>query len=190
MFIRGVTVHVFVPNGFSTGLSVRYACVSHNNWCFDSLWCGMTDRCINALESRWTVQKRADINPTQALTGAAAIGSGSRVWAVTRHRLVKSGARVNAIIPSSVLLVLTRINMTEHLMPYRSISVSTAERHQQNSVEIKCHVTFHLPQTSHQCPQLVSSLEKWSLERSISRNITPYTHYITKPVSLNYLIYA
>ncbi len=31
---------------------------------------------------------------------------------------------------------------------------------------------------SHQCPQLVSSLETWNLERSISRNITPYTHYI------------
>ncbi len=27
---------------------------------------------------------------------------------------------------------------------------------------------------SHQCPQLVSSLEKLSLEQ----NITPYTHYI------------
>ncbi len=65
-----------------------------------------------------TVQKRAGINPTQALTRAAAISSSSRFWAMARRRLVQSGAKVNAIIPSSVLLVLMQINMTEHLMPH------------------------------------------------------------------------
>ncbi len=64
------------------------------------------------------VQKRADINPTQALTWAAAISSGSCVWAVTHRRLVQSGAQVNVIIPSSLLLVLMQINMTEYLMPH------------------------------------------------------------------------
>ncbi len=91
--IRGVTVHVFVPNCFGTGLSVRYTCTF----------------CASGTVQ---IQKSAGINPTQALTRAAAISSCSRVWAVT-HR-----ARVNAIILSSVLLVLTRINMTEHLMPH------------------------------------------------------------------------
>ncbi len=122
-----VTVHVFVPNRFGTGLSVRYACVpneysiyfffsgiSNNKWHFDSLWCGMTDCCINALESRfWDASETCWYNPDTSIGS-----SGSRVWAVTRRRLEQSGARVNAIIPSSVLLVLTRINMTEHLMPH------------------------------------------------------------------------
>ncbi len=30
IYIRGVTVHVFVPNRFGTDLSVRYACVPNN----------------------------------------------------------------------------------------------------------------------------------------------------------------
>ncbi len=111
--------------------TIWYACVpkiqnkcfssgnSHNKCRFDSLWCGMTDRCINALESHfWDVQKHAGINPKQASTRAAATSSGSRVWTGTCRTLVTSRARVNAIIPSSVLLVLTWINMTEHLMPH------------------------------------------------------------------------
>ncbi len=43
---------------------------------------------------------------------------------------------MNAIIPSFVL-VLTQINMTEHLMPHVIA---------QSVVEIKCHIAFHLPQ--------------------------------------------
>ncbi len=75
-----------------------------------------------AVQTLWratseTVQKHAGINPKQASTRAVATSSGSRVWTRTCRTLVTSRAPVNAIIPSSVLLVWTWINMTEHLMP-------------------------------------------------------------------------
>ncbi len=99
---RGVTVHVFILNRFGTGLSVQYNVYqmnrdyflwnSNNTCCFDNLWCGMTDRCINTLESRF--------------------------WDVTHLRLVQSGARVKTIIPSSVQIVLTLINIYIYIYIY------------------------------------------------------------------------
>ncbi len=47
----------------------------------------------------------------------------------------------------------------------------------------KSHVAINLPQTSHQCLQLVSSREKLSLEKSISQNIIPF--YFTYQLCLN-----
>ncbi len=117
----------------------------------------------------WTVP-----NPTRA----AAISSGSRVWAVTRRRLVQSWARVNAIIPSTLLLVLMRINMTEHLMPHVIAQCFNRGKPSAKQHGNKMSRSISFTSASHQCPQLVSSLEKLSLARSISRNIAPYTHYI------------
>ncbi len=68
--------------------------------------------------------------------------------------------------------------MTEHLMPH-VIAQSTAERHQQNSVEIKCHIAFNLPQQDHQCPQLVSSLDLIkSREEHFTKYYTIYSLYL------------
>ncbi len=55
---RGVTVHVFDFFRFCTHVSQTntvfiFSGNSNNKWRFDSLWCGMTDRCINALESHF-----------------------------------------------------------------------------------------------------------------------------------------
>ncbi len=53
----------------------------------------------------------------------------------------------------------------------------TAERRKKACKQ--CHAAFTFPQASHQCLQLVSSLEKLSLEKSILRNIKLYTRHGT-----------
>ncbi len=128
IYIWGVTLHVYVPNRFGMGLSVRYALVpneysfvfcfsgnSNNKWRFDSLWCGMTDRCINASESRfWDGSETCWYKP-------------------------------NTSIESSGCDQL-RFPCLSRNTPQTCAERSTSERDQQNSVEIKCHVAFHLPQ--------------------------------------------
>ncbi len=152
------------------------------NGVFDSLWCGMTDRCFNALKAAsGMLQKRAGINSTQALSRAAASSSGSRVWTVTRRRLVPClNGRAEREWTRSFLPLYYSFNANKHDWTSGascncSISVSTAE------------ISF--TSASHQCPHC--SLEKWTLERSISWNITPYSHYILlNLLSLNYLMYV
>ncbi len=127
IYIWVCNVHVYVPNRF--GMVFRFGmplvpiriqfcfCFSgnsNNKWRFDSLWCGMTDRCINASESRfWDGSERAGINPTQ-------------------HE--SSGCDQ------------LRFPCLSRNTPQTCAERSTSERDQQNSVEIKCHVAFHLPQ--------------------------------------------
>ncbi len=164
IYIRGVTVHVFVPNRFGTGLSIRYACVPNeygrpffsgnsNNECrFDSLWCGMTDRCINALESRfWDGSETCWYKPNTS------IDSSDRDQ-LRFPRLSRDAPQTCAVMAEwsaserdHSFLCTTSFNVnkhdwTSHASCNCSVSVSTAERHQQNSMEIKCHVAFHLPQ--------------------------------------------
>ncbi len=133
-----------------------------------------------ALVSRfWDGSGTCWYKPNTSITRAPTISSGSCVWAVTRRRLVQSGAQVNAITPSFVLLILMRINMTEHLMPHViAQSVFQPWKDINKTAWNKTARSISFTSASHQCPQLVSSPEKWSLERSISWNITPYTHYI------------
>ncbi len=126
--IRGVTVHVVVPNRFGTGLSVRHACVpnrysififsgnSNNEWRFDSLWCGMTDCCINTLESRfWDGSETCWYKPNTSIDSS---GRDQLRFPCLSRNTPQTCAERSACIPSSVLLVLTRINMTEHLVPH------------------------------------------------------------------------
>ncbi len=170
VYNRGVSVHVFITIILGTGLSVRYAYSFHQESRSDSLWCGVTDRCINVLESRfWDASDTCSINPTQALTRAAAISSGSRVWAVMCCIHAQSGRDHSFLCTTSFSA--NKHEWTSHASCNRSISVSTTERRQQNRAEIKCHVAFHLPQ------------------QVISVHSSLLYFYFTLPGSLNDLIY-
>ncbi len=153
---RGVTAHVFVPNRFDTGLSVRYACVpnensiylffsgnSNNKWRFGSLWCDITDRCINASESRlWDGSETCWYKPNTSIDSSdhrSAPVPVSEPWRTADL----CRAWVNAIIRSSVLLVLTWINMTEHLMPH---VIAQSVFQPRKDIKKKCHAACHLPQ--------------------------------------------
>ncbi len=151
----------------------------------------MTDHCINALESRfWEGSETCWYKPNTSIDSS---GRDQLRFLCLSRDAPQTCAERSASERDHSFLCPTRFNAnkhdwTSHASCNCSISVSTTERHQQNSVAIKCHVAFHLPQQDHQCPQLVNSLEKW--EEHFAKYYTIYSLYFTKPVSLNYLIYV
>ncbi len=140
-----------------------------------------TDRCINALESCfWDASETCCYKPNTAIDSS---GRDQLRFPCPSRDARQRWARVNAISPSSFT---TCFNMNKHDWKSHascncSISVLTAERHQQNSLEI-CYVAFHLLQ---QAIRVHSSLE----ERSILQNIT-LALYFTEPVSLSYRCFS
>ncbi len=92
----------------------------------------MTDRCINALKNCFWDSSETCPNPTQASTRAAAISSGSRVWAVMRCRLGQSLCDHDHSLLCTTSFNANKHDWTSHASCNCSISDSTAERYQQN----------------------------------------------------------
>ncbi len=123
---RGVTVHIFVLNrNCLQKYNLYFSGNSNDKWCLDSLWSGVTDRCVN--ESRfWD-------------------GSGINIdW--SGYDQLRFSCPSRDAPQTCTSFNVNKHDWTSHTSCNHSISVSTAERHQQITVEITRHVAFHLPQ--------------------------------------------
>ncbi len=115
------------------------------------LWCGMSDRCIKALESSlWYGSETCWYKHNTSIDSS---GCDQLRFPCLSRDAPQTCAEQSASERDHSFLCTTSFNTNKHDWTSHAscnwpISVSTMKRCQQNSVEIKCHLEFHLPQSS------------------------------------------
>ncbi len=138
--------------------TIWYACVpkiqnkcfssgnSHNKCRFDSLWCGMTDRCINALESHfWDGSETRWYKPKTSIDSS---GRDQLRFPCLNRDVPHTCDEQSASERNHSFLRTTSLNMNKHdWTSHASCNCSVFQpRKHINKTEIKCHVAFNLPQ--------------------------------------------